>query len=274
MASLQEMHHRTSSNKDYDRMIRSVAPLCDYFNLSQFYYMRIQAKADKGYFSSLGTHLDWHECIFENIEMVAPWPMVRHPDKLSSQITLLKNTDNFQFNQLLDFAWNKYGINFTIDIQRKIPGGIESYGFGVQTRHPAAEGHLLKELPLLEKFISYFHSENKKFIAFAHDHQVEISSLMGPRFYEDPQNPYPVSPQKELLLKQLGLSAYLSLTKREIDVLKFLANGFPANYVAKKLHLSSRTVENNIAIIKSKLDCKSKVELILKAQDMVSIMKP
>ena len=126
---------------------------------------------------------------------------------------------------------------------------------------------------LSKKFISYFQKENKKFIDFVHDHEVDISSFLGPSCNEAP-NAFPISPKRELLLKQLGFGAILLLTPREIEVLKYMAYGFPANYIAQKLHLSCRTVENYITVIKSKLDCDSKVELIKKAQDIVLVINP
>lgn len=119
MATLQEMHQRTVSSKEYDRMIRSVTPMCDYFNVNQFYYTRIQTNGDQAYYSSIGTYAGWHEYFIENIERMVMWPMLRHPDKLISEITLLKNTASPQFNNHLEMAWDKFKINFAVNIQKK-----------------------------------------------------------------------------------------------------------------------------------------------------------
>lgn len=43
-----------------------------------------------------------------------------------------------------------------------------------------------------------------------------------------------------------------------------------AGYIANQLQLSTRTVENYLATIKSKLCCQSKLELIQKAQEIAS----
>ena len=143
----QETHQRVISSREYDRMIRSVAPMCDYFNVNQFYYLRMHANNSKGNFSSVGTHVEWGEFLCENIERLIPFPELRYPDQLISRVTLLKKTTCPKFKSIQDLAWNKYRINFTINIQVKIPGGIESYGFGVKSLHPKAEEHMLNELP-------------------------------------------------------------------------------------------------------------------------------
>lgn len=273
MTTLLEMHQKTTSCKEYDRMLRSVAPMCDYFNVSQFYYNRIQTVGDQEYFSTIGTNLAWHEYSFENIERMAPFPLLKDLIESTYQIALLNKTPNSQLNAFLDNAWSRFNINFTIQIQKKIPFGLESFGFGVRSRHPMAEQHLLNELPLLHKFITYFHEENGKLIDLVCEHQVKMSSPFGPPF-EETYSPYLFPHKRELLLKQLGLDGINKLTIREIDVLKFIANGFPANYIAQQLCLSSRTVENYIAVIKSKLDCTSKIELIKKAQEMILVINP
>lgn len=271
MSTLSELHHRIVGSKEYDRMLRSVAPMCDYFNINQFYYARIQVYCGQTYYSVLATNLRWQEFLFNNVHMIAAWPVFKNPDKHPSRIILKKNTGVSQFNNVLDVAWNTFNINFTVDIQRKIPGGIELYGFGVNFLNPKAEEYLINELPLLNKFIAYFQKENKKIVGLAYDHQVEISSFLGPTIIDEPIE-YQFSKKRELLLEHLGFGSALSLSSREMDILKFMANGFSANYVGHQLHISSRTVENHIANIKSKLDIHSKVNLIKKAQEIVAIL--
>ncbi len=165
----------------------------------------------------------------------------------------------------------KFNINFVVNIQRKVPEGIEQFGFGLKSNHPKAEQHVLNELPLLLKFIDFFYEENKKLIRLSFDHQVEISALLGPCFYQR-SNSNSILKEKNLLLKQLGLGKVLSLTSRELEVLKYLAHGYPATYIGKELHLSTRTVEHHIEAIKDKLNCKSKVALIKAAHEITSII--
>lgn len=53
-----------------------------------------------------------------------------------------------------------------------------------------------------------------------------------------------------------------SLTSREIEVLKLLAAGIPNRDVAKRLHISSRTIDSHRSNIMKKLSVKSNSELV------------
>ena len=51
------------------------------------------------------------------------------------------------------------------------------------------------------------------------------------------------------------------LTKREIEVLRFVVLGCTAKQIGQKLQISFRTVETYIGILKSKLACVSKGDI-------------
>ena len=53
-----------------------------------------------------------------------------------------------------------------------------------------------------------------------------------------------------------------SLTNRELEVLKDLANGLTSKAIAEKLFISLRTVESHRSAIKQKLNCRNKAEII------------
>lgn len=268
MKILQEMLHRTTSIPEHKAMMRSVTPFFDCFNISQFYYTKILPSGASLIF---GTHTELHEYLFDQTAMMKSCPVLRNPDVLKTGITFLKDTPDLTYRKFLDFSWNKFKVNFTINIQIKTSEGMESYGFGVKHNDSRANEHLLNELPLIHKFFDYFKRENKKLLQIYHDHQVDLSSLLGPHFNEAP-NAHISCERKIELLKQFGLENALLLTLREREILKFLAYGYPASHISKELHNSYRTVENHIATIKLKLDCNSKVELIKKAQEIAGII--
>lgn len=58
------------------------------------------------------------------------------------------------------------------------------------------------------------------------------------------------------------------LSKQQLICAKFLLNGMTAKEIANKINLSSRTVESYIDIIKTKLKCYNKTELILKLSEL------
>lgn len=264
MDTLKDLHQKLISRNEHNKMIYSVMPLSTFFGVNHFYWTRIVSQESKDYFYGLGTHTAWHEFLVENLDKMTNEEKMRSPKNLTPEITLLQ--DEPDFKEGVNSAWDKFNINLTINIQKKIPGGIESFGFGVNTKHPKATQHLLNHLPLLYKFNDYFVSENQRLINLAKEFQIETSSLVQPQSHKKQQS-YPVGSPKSLL-KILGLQAIESLSRREIEVLDYLAHGYPARYIAEQLHLSPRTVQHHIERIKMKLDCQTKLCLIKKAKDL------
>ena len=54
----------------------------------------------------------------------------------------------------------------------------------------------------------------------------------------------------------------ITLTSREVDVLRLIARGYTNNQIAKELCISARTVEGHRANLMSKLELHSRVELV------------
>jgi DNA-binding CsgD family transcriptional regulator len=246
-------------------MQRFVLPLKEAFGVNHFWYYRITYS---GHYSYLGSHSEWSEFCFDGA-LLSHFPCLRHPNALQQGLHLMKASEDEGYKQMLQIAWDKFRINFHINLQNNIPQGIEAFGFATCFNDPKAEERLLNELPLLRQFCKIFQSKHQKLFELLEDYQVDLASQFGPVFFERPKTialPF----NRDMLLRKMGLGYVLNLTPREIDVLRFVAKGYPATYIAKHLALSRKTVENYIAIIKSKLLCNSKIELINKTQEIVS----
>jgi RNA polymerase sigma factor (sigma-70 family) len=66
------------------------------------------------------------------------------------------------------------------------------------------------------------------------------------------------------VLKKLTASenkALESLTPRELDIIRLVAQGMTNREIGKQLFLSEGTVRNNIAVIMDKLDVKNRTQL-------------
>jgi DNA-binding NarL/FixJ family response regulator len=67
------------------------------------------------------------------------------------------------------------------------------------------------------------------------------------------------TPVKE---EKINASAYCSLTTREQEVMRLVAQGFSNKEIAEKLYISSKTVENHRTNIMNKLDIHNVVEFV------------
>lgn len=257
-----EMLRKITSSPYHNSMRRYTGALNDHFGINHFWYYRI---SPKGHYCYLGSHAAWSEFCFDNA-MLSFFPCLRHPKTLKSGISLMKASDDIHFQAVIKSAWEKFNINFNINLQEKMPdGGIEAFGFGSRFNDNKSDERLLNELGSLITFTKLFRNKHKKLFEILNDSQIDLATQFGTVFYEQPKNLIlPI--ERELLWKKLGFDSDSKLTPRETDLLKFLAYGYPASFIATELRLSQRTIENYIATIKSKLSCKSKAELIQKAR--------
>ena len=262
-----EMLKRNRSSPDFDRAIRFSRPLNDHFGVNHFWYYRISCN---GEYSYMGTNEDWNEYCFEH-SLINFFPCLRHPEVLSKGISFMQaSPSDINYQQVKKAAWDRFRINFNLNLYTLFSGGIEAFGFGSKFNDYQVEERLINELPLLRCFIKSFKENHKNLFYTLQDNCVDLASHMGTQFYESPQK-IKIPFGRESFLNHIGHKPSLKLTAREKDLVKFLANGYPASYIRKKLHLSIRTVENYIAALKDKLNCSSKTELIEKSQSILAI---
>jgi DNA-binding CsgD family transcriptional regulator len=247
-------------------MLRSTQPLNDQLGINHFWYYKL---THSGHYSYLGTHTAWSEFCFNN-GMVQSFPCLRHPNILQPGLSLMKSNQDKDFKTVLDTAWEKFRINFNINLLNQTADGIEAFGFASRYNDPFAEERLLNELPLLMQFTKVFRTENKKLFDFLEDNQVDLSSEFGMKFYQRGNSPA-IPCNREEFIRKMGYESFLSLTSREKDILRYMANGYPASYIATELKLGKRTIETYMDKLKMKFDCDSKVDLIKKAKEFVSI---
>jgi DNA-binding NarL/FixJ family response regulator len=88
--------------------------------------------------------------------------------------------------------------------------------------------------------------------------------LKGDYFLDSAVSPQVVETLKKLPGKEARINdaRYATLTAREQEVLRLLAEGLPSREIAKKLFISPKTVENHRANIMNKLDLRSPIELV------------
>lgn len=259
-----EMLRRNRSSPHLERAIRFTHLLKHHFGINHFWYYRI---SNSGTYSYLGTNEDWNEYCFGN-SLTKFFPCLRHPKILGGGVSLMRaSPSNIKYQEVQKIAWNKYRINFNLNLYESSAEGIEAFGFGTPFNDHRADERLLNELPLLRCFVKSFKKNHKKVFDLLNENQVDLAAHMGTDFFERPKD-FSLPLERENFLNEIGYRSVLLLTSREKDLLKYLAHGYPASYIKSQLHLSLRTVENYIAALKNKLNCNTKIALIQKAQEI------
>lgn len=264
MNSFLEMMERTQSSPYYNEMVRFAKPLYDHFGINHFWYYRV---TKTGTYCYAGTNGHWNEyCFGESLH--THFPCLRSPNVLKSGLSLMKPGSDGHYAEVLKIAWEKFRINFNLNLFEPCADGIEAFGFGTKFADHEADERLLNELPILRHFIHEFRNQHGKLFALLQNNAVDLSTHMGSVFYERPKG-IAVPFERDLFLREIGFDSFLHLSPREQEILRLSASGFPASYISAQLHLGVRTVENYLASIKDKLGCQSKVELIKKVQRAV-----
>lgn len=265
MKKFKEMHEKVYSS--HSTQLKSASDLLfDHFGINHFWYYRL---TNTGYYSYFGTNTQWNEFCFDNA-MLHQFSCLRHPKTLKTGIHLMKSNAESGFKAVLDTAWEKFKINFNINLASTTSFGMEAFGFASQYNDSYADERMLNELPVLKLFIQNFRNKNRKLFDILEDSQIDLASQLGTKFYERP-NSLAIPLEREKFLSRIGYEQFISLTAREKEILKYTANGFPCSYISNQLHLSKRTVESYLDKLKQKLDCYSKTELIKKAKDFAEI---
>lgn len=262
-----QMFKKITASSQFDSMRRFVKPLQDHFKINHFWYYKI---TDSGHYSYFGTHTEWSEFCFEN-NLYDCFPCLRHPNTITPGISLMKSGAQDRYKELIDEAWNKFQINFNVNLTKTCSEGIEAFGFASCVNDPKADERIINELPTLKKFIGVLKERYNKLFEITDECQINISELIGTNFYQS-QNSITLPIKKEIFLKKLGIFLPSEITERELEVLKFLTRGYSASYIAQNLFLSVRTVENYINNLKNKLNCYSKTELIQKSIEIYDLL--
>lgn len=263
MPTLYEMNEKIS-RKVGNTLARLGAPLLDHLGVNHFYHYII---TDSGQYASVGLHQSWQEylssCDTMN-EYTTHFFQNRHNLKglLFNQTVTNKN-----WKSLTSFAEKQFNVNLGLQITQSIDGGVEGFGFALNTNDFARHMALVHELPLLRLFIS----EYKKKIDpnILRDNFVDLNTEFG--VFAKKKSAKSALSTRELALKQMNVAQPVSFSKREKEIVLQLLKGCPTSQeIAQHLFISFRTVEDHILRIKDKLNCSTKSQLILKLQELAS----
>lgn len=198
--TLHELHDKITMSNEFHHMGNFVEPMLDYFGVNHFYYCQIDYF---GNFIGLGTNLKWQEYIFDDVDVLASCPIFNNAKEANTEIILDKLNEGLEYNSMLQSAWSKFKINFTIKIQRKILGGVQWFGFGLKSNHVHADQYMVNNLPVLNKFADLFLDENIKLLRLAKDYRVNISESISAK--KNCEVYFPDKVKSSRFLEQMGL---------------------------------------------------------------------
>ena len=160
MKEFHELISRATSSTTYNKILKFALPLKTQFGINNFWCYKITYS---GLYSYLGTHARWTDYCLAH-QVVEPFTSMRHPDTQQNGISLMKNSSYASFQHVVNLAWEKFGINFSLNVTRKSSEGVEGFGFATEHNHPKTDEMLLNELPLLYTFVKTFKEEYRFFI--------------------------------------------------------------------------------------------------------------
>lgn len=139
---------------------------------------------------------------------------------------------------LRDAAIN-FNISNGISIAKNAHDGIEFYGFGTTTNNTSIINNFyINNLDVLLNYCNYFKERADVILSKCEKNKIIIS-------------------------KQNVKHRTITFTLRQRECAIYLLQGMPYREIAEKLFLSHRTIETHIESLKTKFQCRNKVELIL-----------
>lgn len=253
---------RNTLRLGHDKLKRFCEPLVSCFGVKHFYHGRLD---NSGRFVNLGLDVDWEEFLISS-KLVVLWPTHRQPQHFKSDIVLLKTFNDEKTMSMLQIGRNQFKISPVLELIYKTNGGHDIFGFGLKSPDPIQHIAFIKEIPLLRLFIKRYQEEFKSLIKTFRNYEIDLSSLVGPAFYQTIT--IDEDEKRNQFLKKMGIGTLVLLSNREKDVAKWLTKGYTASQIGKELFISIRTVEHHIEHLKDKLDCFSKSELIQKVLEL------
>lgn len=264
MKELKDKIHVVS--KKFESKIKNALKPLESLDVNYFYYTSV---TNQGHFSGFSNNVDWNICwLDEKLHLDSFYYL--QPNNYKEGLTISLPFMEMQFTKTRKMAFERFNINYVLEITLKDHWGIESYGFSTSNFGHSTPIQFINDIPLLKLFFRKLKERNPDIFHQVKENEVNIANEIGPSFFK-PSIPMSLSHSQLNFLKKIGVDLFSDLSKREKEVCHDITKGLTANDIAMKLSLSKRTVESYIENIKEKLNCFSKAELVSKCLDLESV---
>lgn len=245
----------TQSVRVQKKLATFCEPLRTHFNVSGFYFHRV---TDDGHLFVAGSNKRWNEgFITEKLYLKNPY--YRSSCNFESRPYFHDYVETPDHHNCLAVA-KKYGVFPFVQFMQKNNGIVDTYGFNLAEPNPKYKARLLRDLSLLERFISAFKEQFISDIRKVENYRVNIAQAIGPKFY-DVSDALLLPANRRSFLKDIE-SPLGKLSAQEWHVFQYWSKGLSAKEIATKMKLSKRTVEHYKDTIKYKLECSNRIEIL------------
>jgi hypothetical protein len=237
----------------YDRC----APLRERFNLVGFCY---DLSFPGGELSTLmDSHYTLEPYYFRELNPICSDVSGRAIEDGIYTLTGMVNKDEHPDVCLSNFK-SFYKTDLGIHFLNRLQGCDEMFSFAFSMTEAEFDHFILNNMAKLKNFARYFRQNMQKEIALVSQKE---NRFFFPDLLEMPAAPCPAASFQEKPLQiDLDDGSQVSLSSQQSACLKLLVEGKNIKEVAAELHLSVRTVENYLAIIRDKLRCPSLMTLL------------
>jgi len=265
MSSEKLKHHVLFTH--YDEVVQICAPL-QYIGIDGFIYIK---RFSDGSFIDLSTKLEWSEYFLTRYlnEKYLNSDIQDHM-LISKGVSLWElNPDNVIWQEGKQY----FGYGNGVSICKDRGSYVDIFCFYTKASKQAANQFYINHMNILEKFSDYFLEKAVPIIS-----KGSINKLWTPKSY---LNVTKMSSSEKSFTSKSDLKKFLikidngavhdtcnsvHLTKRELDCLRHLMEGKSGKQIGKLLNISPRTVETHLNRLKTKFNCRTRLEIVGKLQ--------
>lgn len=223
-------------------------PLFDSTDICYFHYSKLYDNAKT---CILSTHPEFYEYFWK-----------------CHQEFFKKYSENIFLNKPTSMLLLDNGIQFGIDrilvIVTRYKQYYELFGFGTRPGNDSILNFYLNNMDVLKKFTLYFKEKGEALIK-----EAEKSFLPAKGYSIKEMKKFSENKQQKLCfdvkLRKIGLqteSGEVSITARELEILRLIAYGYSGKEMANKLNVVLKTVESHVANLKLKLGYTRRSDLV------------